>query len=160
MYKVRKLYYDKVTGEIIWNVSYNQEIDVDFDRDYDTVGVLNERRKDSLALIVLKDGEFAGDFAESNGVRVNIETGKLEFSLPDPNEPELPPLYVTPLSTRVDIIEAESFNNMMAIAEVFEESMKNESENLDTMLAVSELYEIIIDLQRQIDKLKPEIGAN
>lgn len=74
---------------------------------------------------------------------------------------ELPePTLYDNLSKDVSDLKDESFNNMIAIAEVFEGSMKNESENLDTMIAVSEVYEIIIDLQRQIDKLQPEIGAS
>ncbi len=72
MYKVRKIYYDKVTGEIVWNVSYNQETEVNFDRDYETINVLNERSKESLKLMVLKDGEFEDDFSQAQLVKVNV----------------------------------------------------------------------------------------
>lgn len=118
MYKIMKIYYDKVTGEVIWSVSHNQDITVDFDRDYSTMKVLNERVKESLELMILKDGQYEQDFAGSNGVRVNVETKALEFSYPDPNEPEAPPIYQAPLSESVSLLEQENAMLQMSVMEL------------------------------------------
>lgn len=108
MYKVMKIYYDKVTGVKLWDVSYNQPAVVDFERDYATVIDLKMRVKESIGLLVLENGQYAQEFAESNGYRVNPVTKTLEFSYPDPNEPEVPQPFVKPLSVVVDDVIREN----------------------------------------------------
>lgn len=118
MYKIMKIYYDKVTGEVVWGVSYNQDIIVDFDHDFSTMKVLNEREKESMELMLLHDGQFSQDFSECNGYRVNVTTQTLEFSYPDPNEPELPPIYQKPLSKVVAVLEQENSMIQMGMMEM------------------------------------------
>lgn len=108
MYKIMKIYYDKTTGEQLWAASYNQSTTVDFDHDYNNVIDLKSRDKDSIGLLLLKDGQYAQDFAESVGYRVNPETKTLEFSYSDPDLPtEEDLIYQAPLSEQVRILELE-----------------------------------------------------
>ena len=67
-----------------------------------TYSILSERNRDSFDVLELEYGQYAQDFAESNGYRVNPETKELEFSYPDPNEPEAPPEYRPPLSVEIE----------------------------------------------------------
>lgn len=106
MYRVMKIYYDKVTGEVVWNVSYNEDVTVDFDRDYETVKTLNERTKESLALLVLHDGKYEQDFKESLSHRINVTTKELEFYYPDPNKPSVEPVYRPSMSEELEKMKA------------------------------------------------------
>ncbi|MFZ0576878.1 MAG: hypothetical protein WAM41_05150 [Psychrobacillus psychrotolerans] len=123
MYKIMKIYYDKVTGEVVWNVSYNQDMPVDFDHDYATVKTLSERTKESMDFLILRDGQYEGDFLESNNYRVNPQTKELEFSYPNPNEPESPQVFRKPLIEEVERLKSEDLNNKEAIAELYLLSM-------------------------------------
>lgn len=84
---------------------------------------LSERNRDTFEVIELEYGQYAQDFAEANGYRVNPETKKLEFSYPDPNEPEKPPVFQEALSKQVDKLKQEDLNNKEAIAELYMMSM-------------------------------------
>ena len=55
---------------------------------------------------------------ESNGVRVNLVTKGLEFSYPDPSEPEAPPIYQAPLSKSVSLLEQENAMLQMSVMEL------------------------------------------
>lgn len=63
--------------------------------------VLSERNRDTFDVLELEYGAHAQDFAEASGYRVNPETKTLEFSYPDPNQPEAPPVYVQPLTEQI-----------------------------------------------------------
>lgn len=102
-----KIYYDKITGERIWDMSYNQQTKVDFNHDYEVVRELNVRTKESIGLLVLENGAYEQDFADSNGFRVNVATKTLEFSYPDPNHPEAPQVFETPLTDQIKILKQE-----------------------------------------------------
>jgi len=69
---------------------------------------LYERNRESFDVIELPFGAYSQDFHESNGVRVNPITKELEFSYPDPNEPEAPPVYQKPLSEEVSELRQEN----------------------------------------------------
>lgn len=101
MYKLMKIYYDKTTGDRIWDVSYNQDTVVNFDHDYETVIDLNSRVKDSIGLLVLENGEYEQDFAEGRLIGVDLEKKIPLFAYPNPEDPgqELTPLV--PLSEEV-----------------------------------------------------------
>ncbi|MCL6617959.1 MAG: hypothetical protein K6T39_12920, partial [Anoxybacillus ayderensis] len=91
--------------ESIYDCSYNQETIVSFDDDYETLLPLKNYNKESIGLIVLRDGQYAQDFAQCNGYRVNPETLELEFSYPDPNQPSQEPIYQKPLTERLTEME-------------------------------------------------------
>lgn len=104
----RKIYYDKATGNVILHigemVGYVRETTME--EDIATYNALSERNPDSFDVIQLAYGQYAQDFIECNGFRVNPETRTIEFSYPDPNDPEPhEPVYRKPLSEEVEDIK-------------------------------------------------------
>jgi hypothetical protein len=105
----RRIFYDKVTGEMIGGITRNGSfIDKTVDQDIATFTALSERNRDTFDVIELPFGAYQQDFAECNGYRVNVETKTLEFSYPDPNAPEAPPVFVEPLTEQVKKLEAQT----------------------------------------------------
>lgn len=121
----RKLYYDKTTGHIIAEIGERDmyAVQTTVEQDIAVFRELSERNKDSFDFIQLEYGEYRQDFLESSGYRVNPETKELEFSYPNPNEPEAPPVYNKPLSEEIERLKVEDLNNKEAIAELYLLSM-------------------------------------
>lgn len=86
----KKIYYDINTGEVLLIMSEmgGEYRETTFEEDYNTYKVLNERLINTIGCIQLEYGQYAEDFAQCNGYRVNPETLELEFSYPDPNATE------------------------------------------------------------------------
>lgn len=105
-YYGNRLYYDKKTGEIFFQTG---EIMTMFDIPESTIDddvnkyyVLSERNRDTFDVIELEYGQYAQDFAECNGYRINVDTKQIEFSYPDTNETEpSEPVYQAPLSEQI-----------------------------------------------------------
>jgi hypothetical protein len=103
----RKIYFDKSTGNIILDTGemMGAVIETTVDHDFETYQVLKERVRDTVGVIQLEFGQYAEDFAQCNGYRVNPETLELEFSYPDPNQnPSIvpqEPLFQKPLTEQV-----------------------------------------------------------
>ncbi|GCD83657.1 hypothetical protein PTHTG4_27210 [Parageobacillus thermoglucosidasius] len=95
----RKIYYDKATGNVIVDtgemIGYVQETTID--QDFETYQALKERVRDTVGVIQLEFGQYAQDFAECSGYRVNPQTLELEFSYPEPQEP----VYQKPLTEQL-----------------------------------------------------------
>jgi hypothetical protein len=101
----RKIYYDKVTGNVILDTGEKMGavVDTTIDQDFESYIELKQRVRDTVGVIQLEFGQYAQDFIQCNGYRVNPETLELEFSYPDPNatEPQ-EPVYVQPLTERIE----------------------------------------------------------
>ena len=101
----RKIYYDKVTGNVILDTGemVGFVTPTTIDEDFETYKALKERVRDTVGVIQLEYGQYAEDFAQCNGYLVNPETLELEFSYPDPNatEPQ-EPVYRKPLSEELE----------------------------------------------------------
>lgn len=106
----RRVYYDTDTGNIILITSESEgnAFETTIDQDIQDFTALSERNRESFDVIQLEYGQYAQDFTECNGFRVNIETKTLEFSYPDPNQ-EQPQehLYQKPLSEEVEDLKAQ-----------------------------------------------------
>lgn len=104
----RRVYYDKTTGNVIVDKGEMEGsvVPTTIEQDIATFTVLSERSRDTFDYIELPFGEYAHDFAECKSYRVNIETKDLEFTYPDPNEPEAPPVFQNPLTKKVSDLEA------------------------------------------------------
>lgn len=104
----RKIYYDKSTGNVIVDTGEQQGFvfSTTIEQDIQTYTALSERSRETFDVIELEYGQYAQDFRECDGYRVNPETGELEFSYPDHNteEPQ-EPVYQKPLSEQVDELE-------------------------------------------------------
>lgn len=90
MYKVMKIYYDKITGEILHQSSYGYVTEPNFDDDYENLFSLNSRVRESIALLVLRDGAYAQDFREGRLIRIDPGSLELIFEYPNPENPEEP----------------------------------------------------------------------
>lgn len=119
-YNTMKIYFLKNSGEVIWAVSYEDNRSVNFDEDYEDSYILKQYNKERIGLLVLEDSQYAQDFDECNGYRVNPETKELEFSYPDPNEPGVPPVYQKPLSEEVEELKAAQAETDSTVLELME----------------------------------------
>ncbi|KQL37117.1 hypothetical protein [Psychrobacillus sp. FJAT-21963] len=116
----RRIYYDASTGNLILDTGEKEGsvVPTTIEQDYESYTALKDRVPSLLGVIELEFGEFAQDFMESNGVRVNLVTKGLEFSYPDPSEPEAPPIYQAPLSKSVSLLEQENAMLQMSVMEL------------------------------------------
>lgn len=101
----RRIYFDVPTGNPIVDTGERQGfvVPTTVEQDIATFKALFERNRETFDYIELEFGQYAQDFMECNGYRVNPETRRMEFSYPDPNEPvPQEPVYQTPLSVQVE----------------------------------------------------------
>lgn len=119
----RKIYYDKNTGVVVQHIpeaSGPWIIETSREKDFIDFPSLSERNPDTVGLLQLEYGQYAEDFAETSGFRVNPDTLSLEFAYPDPNNPEQPPIYQPPLTAQVAELKAETAALNLAIIDVWE----------------------------------------
>lgn len=157
----KRIYFEINTGNVIVDTGEYQGfvLPTTVDQDIFNFKTLSERNRETFDYIELEFGQYAQDFAECNGYRVNPETKTLEFSYPDPNETELTePVYRKPLTEEVqelqnknlilteeiETVKQVNLANMLAMTDMFESQLITEKNNLDTMLAVTELYEVVM----------------
>ena len=121
----RRIYYILETGNVLVNIGERRGlvIPTTIEQDISNYKALSERNRETFDFIELEYGQYAQDFAESNGYRVNPETKELEFSYPDPNEEPQEPVYQKPLSEEVEKLKLEDLNNKEAIADLYVMSM-------------------------------------
>lgn len=107
----RKVYYDKATGNVLLITSemVGDVVETTTEQDFETYVELKDRVPDTVGVIQLEYGQYAQDFAQCNGYRVNPETKELEFSYPDPNatDTQTPVYQPKPLSEQVNELEAK-----------------------------------------------------
>lgn len=107
----KRLYYDKKTGLIIQEtaeqIAYFETTGGSIEQDVLNLTNLSERNRDTFDVIELEYGQYMQDFAECNGYRINPATKEIEFSYPDPNQPEQPPVYQKPLSEQIKSLELQ-----------------------------------------------------
>jgi len=116
----RRIYYDKQTGNVITDTGERQGLVVPttVEQDIMAYSALSERNQNSFVYIELGYGQFAQDFIECDGYRVNPETKEIEFSYPDPNSPGEPQPYQPPLSVEVEATKARITDLELTIAEM------------------------------------------
>lgn len=116
----RRIFFDVLTGRVI---AMSGETRGNFtptnaEQDIANFKSLTELNSNAFDYIELPFGAYAQDFAECNGYRVNPETKELEFSYPDPNEPEEPPVYEKPLSEQIKELELKTDEAIMELSMV------------------------------------------
>lgn len=139
MYNTKKIYFNKVTGEVVWEATYNYFVEPNLDRDYEQVRDLNQYEKNAIDLLVLHDGQLAQDFAECAGCRVNVEKlsnlpldekwKALEFIEPNQDN-SVEPVYIVPLSEKV--LKLESDNEKLKV------------ESAEATLSIIEIWETLL----------------
>lgn len=117
----RKIYYEKATGNVLVDTGERSGnvVETTKEQDFKVYKTLAERVEDTVGLIELEYGEYKQDFMECSGYRVNVKTGELEFSYPDPNvDPVQPqePVFQKPLTERIKTVESESAGVALELA--------------------------------------------
>lgn len=115
----RRIYYELSTGNIILDTGERQGavVPTTIEQDFQTYRALAERVPETVGVLELEFGQYAQDFAECSGYRVDVsgETPVMVFSYPDPNDPEAPPVYRKPLSEEVDELKAQNAAIILAL---------------------------------------------
>ncbi|MCR8843072.1 hypothetical protein NQ117_05220 [Paenibacillus sp. SC116] len=103
----RKIYYDKVFGNVIQVVAQINGLapTTTVDEDITRYKTLSERNRDTFDMIQLTYGQYDQDFSTCVDYTVDIATKKLVFKYADPNNPNPP--YRAPLTESVDAMGAE-----------------------------------------------------
>lgn len=116
----RRIYYDNRNGDVIVDTGERQGFveRTTVEQDIEFLKVLTERNRETFDVIELAYGQYAQDFAESNGYRVNVKTKELEFTYPDPNEPEVEQPHQAPLSEEIQVIKARQDITDMALLDL------------------------------------------
>ena len=86
MYPIKRRFYYDSNGHIFFETNVYGETTIE--QEIATFKPLSERNRDTFDVLEIPFGQYAEDFAQCNGYRVNPETLELEFSYPDPNETE------------------------------------------------------------------------
>ena len=117
----RRVYYDKLTGKVLVCLSERSGhvVETSVEDDIQTYKALSERNRETFDYIQLEYGEYAQDFMECNGYRINPETKELEFSYPDPNADEpTEPVYQKPLSEQMKELDVRTLDIELTLAEI------------------------------------------
>ncbi|WP_137743233.1 hypothetical protein [Robertmurraya siralis] len=120
MYKVMKIYYDNATGEILHQSSYRYDFEPNFDDDYEKMLTLNNRVKESIGLLILRDGAYAEDFQEGTLIKIDVETLKPVFGYLDPENPEELIITSEPMSEKIKKLEISQAQTNTTLLEFME----------------------------------------
>lgn len=119
----RRIYYDLANGNVIQDTGERagDVVEKTIEQDFAAYVALAERVPSSVGCLQLEYGEYAQDFMECNGYRVDVsgETPSLLFSYADPESPEEPPVYRKPLSEQVAEQEQRLADVELALADLF-----------------------------------------
>jgi len=118
----RRIYYEIATGNTLVDTGERQGsvIPTSVEQEVQSYHALHSRVRDTYNYIELEFGEYAQDFAECDGYRVNPETRTLEFSYPDANVPDAPPVYQKPLSEEVEELKVAQATTDSTVLELME----------------------------------------
>ncbi|MEK4293003.1 hypothetical protein [Paenibacillus sp. FSL R5-0914] len=138
-----RIYYDIATGNIIVNTGERSGdvVETTREQDFNVYVALSDRVPETVGVMELEYGEYAQDFRECNGYKVNVKKGTLEFSYPDPNEtPEQPqePVYQVPLTERIKNVESESAGMALELATTQYRLDQAEQEQANLLLSLVE----------------------
>jgi hypothetical protein len=115
----RRIYYDLATGNKIIDTGERSGsvVETTQEQDFAAYTALAERVPSTVGVIQLAYGEYAQDFAECNGYRVDISgaTPTLVFSYPDSSAPTAPPVFQTPLTTQVEELKSQNADIIFAL---------------------------------------------
>lgn len=118
----RKLYFDKVTGDVIVDTGEKQGFvrQTTLEEDFSIYKVLQERVQETVGVIKLEYGQYLRDFMDCNGYRVNPETLEIEFSYPDPSIPveDQEIIFQKPLSEEVEELKTRQDSTENALLDL------------------------------------------
>ena len=119
----RRIYYDLAIGNVLQDTGdrSGSVVETTTEQDFAAYTALAERVPETVGCLQLDYGEYAQDFAECNGYRVDVngEIPSLLFSYPNPESPSEPPVYRKPLSDLIAEQDARIADVELALAELF-----------------------------------------
>lgn len=128
----RRLYYDKITGNVILNrhemVGFVKELSIE--EEIEIYKELSERNRESFDVIQLEYGQYAQDFTECNGYRINVDDKTIEFSYPNDNEEPIEPVYQAPLSEQVEELKKDK-----QLLQIKVDALSNQNEMIEGAIA-------------------------
>jgi hypothetical protein len=133
----KKIYYDKLTGNVITSTSEMQGDVVPTSMEYDMMlfKELSERNPQTVGLLELSYGAYSQDFKESIGYSVDVVTGLIKFMYPDPNlPPEVMPKPQKPLTEKVEELEATFMYDSMMKDMAIEQTNNGQAELMYTLM--------------------------
>lgn len=135
----RRIYYESVTGNVIVNTQEKQGFVkiTTIEQDIRFYAELSERNRETFDYIELEYGQYAQDFMECNGYRINVDDKTIEFSYPDDNEEPIEPVYQVPLSEQVEGLKKDK-----QLLQIKVDALSNQHEGLEH--SQRELEEIIV----------------
>lgn len=114
----RKVYFEKQTGIVLLETGeMSGEVQPrTVDEDIKTYKALSDRNRETFDVIELEHGQYAQDFAECRGFRINKQTKEIEFSYPDPNQPVQPLVFQKPMSEQIKELKSRQESTEEAIS--------------------------------------------
>lgn len=102
----RRFYYDKVTGEIIYErpeqIYLTERHEITVEQDMTSILVLKQRVPGTFEVLELEYGDYGADFAEAQLKGIDPETKELRFEYPNPETPSEPTTPAVPLSKQLE----------------------------------------------------------
>lgn len=118
-----RFFWEIETGNIVVERSemIGDLVETTKEQDFEKYTDLQGLNPDKIEMTTFEYGQYAEDFAQATGYRFDPTTGEIQFSYPDPNDPDPPdPIYRKPLSAEVDALKTADLDNKEAIASLFE----------------------------------------
>lgn len=117
----RKIYYELTTGNVIVDTGERSGgvVETTSEQDFATYIALSDRNPETVGMIQLEYGQYAEDFSQCNGYRIDPVTQQVLFSYPDPSEPEQPLVYRAPLTEQVEDQNRRLADVELALADLF-----------------------------------------
>lgn len=153
----RIIYYDSSSGEVLHDTREIQTTDPNYRSntdDFKNISVLAERVRDTVSSIELAYGDMSEDFLECNSYKVDVTTGTLVFSYPDPNQVLPKPVYQPPLTVQVTTLTNEVTSTQLALADNYEQLLSAQQDATNAQLALADLFELTLSLQAEVTALK------
>jgi hypothetical protein len=121
----RRIFYDKATGNVIVDTGERSGdvVETTQEQDFASYVALAERVPETVGMLQLEYAQYAQDFMECSGYRVDItgDEPKLLFSYPDETgtgaEPQ-EPVYQAPLSDQVKTLQETVDSQQQALDDI------------------------------------------
>lgn len=128
----RRIFFDKSNGDNIIDTGERRGFvsPTSIEQDISTFTALSERNRETFDYIELEYGQYAQDFAECNGYRINVDDKTIEFSYPDDNEEPIEPVYQAPLSEQVEGLKKDK-----QLLQIKVDALSNQNEMIEGAIA-------------------------